>query len=454
MTYRLISTLLLSASLSACGWVDSKGNQNNGSNQLRTIIDGGQLLLLEDAISSATLASTSNNLTNWQWQSIGANTDGSCAVNNGFDNALSADSLREACADRNACEINIEEQTINGATEFLISTPALKAPVAINYTVATSDDQGNAISLDQTLCLVSINEAPFAGDNEYTVLQNLTREVKATDPDNLLYNDIDDIDVRNQPLQVLTTPLQAPKFADVFQLGTDGSFIYRPAVTDATDVIVDEFIYQVTDGIHTTSAKVTLRIVDDNRAPIRSQRTSLVAMSVEEHSDTGFKTDLGKNFFDPDGDTLTFSIADGSLPRSGNISLSTNGILQGNPELADVGDYIVTVIASDGVGQAADTFILSISRFSTQNNAPEVDDIPNRTVSKTFSYNVASYFTDEDDDELQFSAIDLPSDVTITPSGLIRGTASSRNRGNWFILVTADDGRGGSVSDLFRLRIR
>ena len=454
MTYRLISILLLSAGLSACGWVDSKGNQNNGGTQLRTIVDGGQLLLLEDTSSSATFASGSNNLTNWQWQSVGTNTDGSCAINDGFDNELAADSLRQACTDNDACEIEIEEQSINGETKFFITPPSLKAPVAINYTVAADDEQGNAISLDQTLCLVSINEAPSAEDDEYTVLQNATREVNANDSDNLLHNDSDDLDIRNQPLQIISTPLQAPQHADVFELGTDGSFTYRPAITENTDVIVDEFIYQVTDGIHTTSAKVTLRIVANNHAPIRVEATTLVAMSVEEHGETGLRVNIAENFLDPDGDALSFSTTNGSLPDSGNISLTSEGILLGKPQLADVGNYIVTVIASDGVGQASDTFILSISQFSSDNNAPEVDDIPNRTVSKKFSYDVAKFFSDDDDDELQFSAIDLPSGVTITNSGLIRGTANASNKGSWFVRVTANDGRGGSVSDLFRLTIR
>ncbi|MEE9332565.1 MAG: Ig-like domain-containing protein [Granulosicoccaceae bacterium] len=454
MAYRLISLMLLSAGLSACNWVDSKGNQNNSGNQLRTIVDGGQLPLLEGTPSTATLISTANNLTNWQWQSVGTNTNGGCAANDGFDNELAADTLRQACTDSRTCEIQIEEQSANGTTEFLITAPALKSPVAINYTVVANDDQGNAVSLDQTLCLISINEAPFAGDDEYTVLQNLRREIKATDPGNLLGNDRDDIDVRNQPLRVIPTPLQAPQHADLFQLGTDGSFIYHPATTENTDVIVDEFIYQITDGIHTTSAKVTLNIVANNRAPIRSQRTTLLAMSVEEHAEIGLRVNLAENFFDPDGDTLSFRIAEGSLPASGNISLTSEGILLGKPQLTDVGDYIVTVLASDGVGQAADTFILSISRFSRQNSAPEVDDIPNRTVSTTFSYNIADFFSDEDDDQLQFTATGLPSGVTMTTSGLIRGTASSSNRGAWFVLVMADDGRGGSTSDWFRLRIR
>ena len=313
MTYRLISIILLSTGLSACNWVDSKGNQNNPGNQLRTIVDGGQLLLLEGTQSTATFAGVPSNLTDWQWQSVGTRPDGNCSVNNDFDNSLAADTLKQACTDSSVCEIGIEEQSINGTTQFSISAPSLKAPIAIDYKVATSDEQGNTVSLDQTLCLISINEAPLAVNDAYTVLQNLTREIRLNDPDNLLANDSDDVDVRNQPLRILATPLQAPQHAEVFQLGTDGSFIYRPLATSeqTDDVVEDEFVYQLTDGTHTTSAIVTLRIVANNSAPIRTQRTDMIDMSVEEHGTLGFNADLSGNFFDPDGDTLSYSITEG-----------------------------------------------------------------------------------------------------------------------------------------------
>ena len=37
--------------------------------------------------------------------------------------------------------------------------------------------------------------------------------------------------------------------------------------------------------------------------------------------------------------------------------------------------------------------------------------------------------------------------------GVITGRSRRRNRGDWFVLVTADDGRGGRVADGFRLTI-
>jgi len=453
--YRLITIIIISAGLSACGWVDSKGNSGGGV-PAGTIVDGGQLLLQEESSNNASLTPATGNFSNWQWRSKGVQTNSDCAINSGFDNELTADSLTQACTNRNACEIKIEEQSDENGTGFLISTPKLKAPIAMGYTLDAIDAEGNNVSLEQTLCLVSINEAPVAEPSNYTVLQNLTRVIKTTDVDNLLNKVTDDDDVRNQDLRISEIPLQAPKYASEFELGTDGSFFYRPAAPtgDPSEVFADEFIYELTDGVHKVPVTVTLNIVDDNRAPIRTEFISLIAISVEDHGETGFSDELFENFTDPDDDELTFSVSQGSLPPSGNITLSSNGVLSGKPDEDDIGDYLVTIIASDGVGQAADTFILSIAEFSTQNTAPEAEDIPNRTFNNVVFYDVAEYFSDDDGDELSFSASGLPSGISITASGLIRGFETSSNRGSWFVMVTANDGRGGMVTDSFRLRIR
>lgn len=452
--YRTTLLAILTTSITACGWVDSTGQQPITSDAT-PLVDGGQLLLLENSPRAAGFFDVNSSLTGWQWQTEGATVDNNCSIHNGYDTDLAAESLQQACTDSDACAIEVIEQSDNGSTVFSIAAPSLKAPVAINYSISNSNEQGNEIRLSQTLCLVAVNEAPFAKDDQYTVLRNLTREVAADDPDSLLSNDEDDLDIRNQPLQIIPVPLVAPKYADSFELGTDGGFTYTPssAIAQNGDVIEDKFVYQLTDGVHIVSATATIEIVTNNVAPIRITRIDLLSLSVEEHGESGFSYDLSNNFLDADNDVLTFRATSGSLPSTGNIVLSSEGVLSGTPQQADVGDYIVTVVASDGFGQAADTFILSIARFAEANYPPEVEDIPNRSVSNRFSYNVAQYFEDEDNDELRFTAVGLPSGVTITSSGVIVGTSNNQSRGAWFVTVTANDGRGGSASDSFRLTI-
>jgi hypothetical protein len=453
--FRATLIAILTTGLTACGWVDSTGRQP-ASSDATTLVDGGQLLLLENSPRAAAFFGANSGLTGWQWQAQGATIDSNCSIHTGYDTSLAAESLEEACTDSDACLIEVVEQTNNGSAQFSILAPSLKAPVAIDYSITTDDEQGNAIELNQTLCLVAVNEAPFAKDDEYTVLRNITHEVTAEDPNSLLSNDEDDLDIRNQPLQINPVPLLAPQFADSFELGTDGSFIYTPtsSIDPDSGVIEDTFIYELTDGLHNASATVKIQIVTNNTAPIRTTRTDLLSLSVEEHGESGFSFDLSNNFFDADGDELSFRTTAGSLPSSDNITINPDGVLSGKPQRVDEGDYIVTVVASDGIGQVADTFILSITRFAFDNSAPEVDDIPNRVVRDEFSYDVAQFFEDDDDDELRFSATGLPSGTSISSSGVILGEANNQNTGSWLITVTASDGRGGSVNDSFRLIIR
>ena len=87
------------------------------------------------------------------------------------------------------------------------------------------------------------------------------------------------------------------------------------------------------------------------------------------------------------------------------------------------------------------------------NSAPVADDIDNAEFDDDFTYDVSVFFEDPDDDDLIFSATNLPPRVTISMTGVITGVVSAANDGNHIITVTASDGRGGMVSDNFRLII-
>ena len=88
-----------------------------------------------------------------------------------------------------------------------------------------------------------------------------------------------------------------------------------------------------------------------------------------------------------------------------------------------------------------------------ENNPPIVDDINNLVVDSAFDYDVSVFFADPDGDEMTFTAISLPPGLTISTSGVITGVVLAANTGPHFIQVTADDGKGGMVTDGFLLTI-
>jgi hypothetical protein len=162
--------------------------------------------------------------------------------------------------------------------------------------------------------------------------------------------------------------------------------------------------------------------------------------------------DVATAFADPDGNVLTFSQS--GLPAS--LTLSGN-VISGTPTVADVASspYTVTVTAADGQnGTASDVFALTI----TQNQPPTVvaPGIPDRSVNEgeSLSLNVASAFTDPDSDPLTLSVSGLPAAFGLA-GGFITGVATGAlvQGSPYTVTVTANDGRGGTVSDPFRLTI-
>lgn len=454
--------------VSACGWVDSTGVQGievpsdalSGNARLR---NAQPLEILEEMPLVATLSGEDSSLTNWTWASTPIDARNRCAGINGFDSQLATINLYDACTDSSECSISIEEPATdaNTDTRFKLRLPQLSAPVALSYELSAARDDGSVATRQQLLCGLSINEAPLAVDDHFLALRGEYRQVNASDPDNLLENDEDDHDVRNQPLHVLTEAVQLPRYAVQFSLGSDGSFYYQPA-DDAPPndkgYVEDSFVYSITDGSHEVEATAFIRIVDDNRGPVRLRRIpdmTLTAASDEEQV-TIRRFDLSSYFFDPDTDPVKYKMENTQLPASGNVSLDTSGILTIRATLADAGRWRLSVRATDGLDSTTDTFTLSIEEPATLpslNRPPVATDIPNRQVDDEFGFSVASSFSDPDGDRLVFSAAGLPTSVRISNDGFISGKANRNNSGRWLVQVTADDGRGGQVSDRFLLVI-
>ena len=160
------------------------------------------------------------------------------------------------------------------------------------------------------------------------------------------------------------------------------------------------------------------------------------------------KVDAQGVFNDPDGEALTLSV----------LSLSTAVVTVGMDADSVViteagsGSADVVLTANDGNGGIVrDTFAVTV------NSAPTVSSaIADVSVNEGFGsqdIDLSSVFTDADGDALTYSAISSnTSVVTVAVSGNTL-TATEVGIGTSDITVTADDGNGGTVDDVFSFTV-
>ncbi len=462
------SVVLVSIVLTGCGWVDSTGSQG-GSNQSEfstalsnpdevIVNDGEAFSVQETTLRTVVFADSSRLISSWNWQlQEGAADVEACLAFDGFTPDITLNTLADTCADSNNCAVRIEETVQNGITRFNITPPPMRAPAALAYRFNTLDDNGNAIEKHNTICALSVNEAPDARDDTYTVTRGQFFEIQREDTNNLLANDEDDIDVRNEALRIDPIAVQTPRFAAKFELLSNGGFSYLPndnAPLTVNGSVSDSFTYSVTDGTHISLATVGIKLVEFNSAPEQLGEIPEIKLVLDEQSGDPLLLNFNEYFADEQGDALSYRVLPGSLPNSGNIFVTSDGRLFGQASEDDIGEYNATLIVFDGVEETTTTFEFNVEATSVPNSAPGVTDINNRVVTGTFSYDVSVFFNDVNNDVLTYTATGLPPGINITRVGVILGTSGIPNRGRWLIRVTADDGNGGAVSDGFRLTIR
>lgn len=458
ITGRLPLVLLL-IGLSGCDWVDSTGVQ--GSTVAVSLRDGEAVAMTEGLALTAPLAGEDAGLTGWNWEAEQTDVRERCSSFSGFDPQLAVTSLDEACSADSACHFAIDETgSDTAATSFTLQMPALRAPLALSYRLRASREDGTAAERQQLICGLSVNEAPSALDDSYLATPG---ELLIVDAGNgLLANDSDDDDIRNVPLAVSAIVTQ-PIHATQFSVDPDGGFLYEPQADitlNDSGLAEDHFVYLLSDGVHEVRATAIIHIARHNDAPEQLQAIPDVLLtahaSIETTTPDTQLVDLSLYFSDPDGNVLTYSVAQDQLPASGNITVNSAGQLRAAPTLVDIGRYRPELLVSDGLESISTVFLLTVAEPDAieDNRAPVARDISNRIVRDQFEYDTSGFFSDPDGDELTFSAEGLPDGVEIDTDGVIRGEASSSNEGRWLVRVHANDGKGGTTSDAFQLNIR
>ena len=199
----------------------------------------------------------------------------------------------------------------------------------------------------------------------------------------------------------------------------------------------------------------------DNTAPTVANPIPDQAVADSTAFDYAFPPET---FADAEGDPLTFSATKGddtALP-SWLAFTSATRTFSGTPPVSARGRHTVKVTASDGRGgSASDEFVITVS--VRPNTAPRVNiAIPDRYIvaGDRHTWPIAHYnFTDAEGDALTYAATKgddtpLPSWLKFTAAtGTFVANVGAAQIGDHTVKVTASDGRGGSVSDEFEIKV-
>ena len=254
------------------------------------------------------------------------------------------------------------------------------------------------------------------------------------------------------PLAVTHTALPAGSAfeADTYRLTWSPGFD-QAGIHDITFTATD-------DGDDTgvaTTATLTLRIeVRDANAP------PAVDEIVNQTVDAGAALDIAVTAHDaddPTGSTLVLTAI--GLPDFATMTDHGDGTatIHAAPTLADRGNYVVTVVATDdGNGDAeavlagAYQFVLSV----LADNAPPVmapvgDKVAVFDGELVFLVDVS----DMDEDPLTFWSVDLPAAATFTPTGVygfaeFRWTPTAADAGTYTVTLGVDDSGNGTPGDV------
>lgn len=207
--------------------------------------------------------------------------------------------------------------------------------------------------------------------------------------------------------------------------------------------------------------KFNLTVINTNDIP--ESIDVPINQSIEEDSTISFIIS-DATFKDPDiGDfivTYEMVLIDGTPLPSWMTFDSTTREFSASPLNEHVGTHGIGIIGYDNYGASAvATLYLTVTNV---NDAPTVTQISNNTGYEELYHeiDISSYFTDVDynipnsTEQLSFAAEGLPPGYTIdSTTGIISGTSTSNDVGNYSVSVTGTDLENESVTSTFTLRI-
>ena len=301
-------------------------------------------------------------------------------------------------------------------------TPTNGYAGADSFTYNVSD--GNGGSATATVNVTVLNAAPVA--NNDSVSTAVSTPVNGDVSTN-------DSDPNADPLtfSVATNPTHGSVV-----LNANGTFTYTPTNGYSG---ADSFTYNVSDGNGgTASATVNVTVgVNPNNPPVANNDSVSTAVN------TAVNGNASTNDSDPDGDTLTYSVA--TNPTHGSVVLNANGTFTYTPTNGYSGADSFTYNVSDGKGGTASATV----NVTVANGVPVANnDSVSTAINTAVNGDVSTNDSDPNADPLTFSVATNPThgSVVLNANGTFTYTPTGGYSGADSFTYNVSDGKGGTAT--------
>ncbi len=318
----------------------------------------------------------------------------------------------------------------------LTYTPKANFNGTDTITYVISDGQGGSSTSTVTVTVGAANDAPTV--TPLSALGNADADLIALDISGAF------ADLDGDPLTFTQTGL--PPGLNIDAAGNITGTIDPSASQGGPN---GDGIYSVTitaDDSNGGTVSTTFNWTVTNPPPVASNDGPIAVTE-----DTPLDIDVLGNDVDPDGDMLTVTLVSAG---HGDVTVNPDGTLNYAPDPDYNGPDTITYTISDGNGGTSTATVDIV--VGSVNDAPVANPIAPRNAldGAVVSVPVAANFSDVDGDPLSFSATGLPLGLSIDSttgiiSGMIDKDASQPAGGIYSVIVTANDGRGGTVDQSF-----
>ena len=306
-------------------------------------------------------------------------------------------------------------------------TPELNYHGTDSFTYKATDGTNESEVATVTITINSVNDAPVAEDDTYTVDEDAVLTVAAP---GVMEND-SDVDG-----DALSVSLRSNVSNGTLTLISDGSFTYTP---NANFNGTDSFTYNLNSSPQPMSgwtdwATVTITVTPVNDAP---ELDPINDATMPELEPIGIMATV----YDPDSENFTFSLING--PEGATIHPEL-GIFAWTPtEAQGPGVYTFSIkVCDDGTPSLCDQEEVTLT-IEEVNLAPELDPIGNKEIDEGVEFTFTATATDPDlpEQSLIYSMVDAPEGAVIdSETGTFTWTPTRAQVGEHTIKICVSDG--------------